>query len=135
MCRKNDKFISIARYSIGILSLMQAFLLSLVIYLSLGMSSQTLYNLEDLELSSYKSTSMYTGLIFISIATFCCLLGLTLASCKRICCQKPLLFLFGLTLTFVFFSFLIFGSGLLMISSSSQSYLEEFCRQRVTVKY
>ena len=135
MCRKNEKIISLSRYSIGLLTLVQAFLISLVVYLSLQIKDEQFYNIEDLELQSFKQTSQFTGFIFISIASACCLLGMLLVAFKRICCLKPLLFLFGVGLTFVFFSFLIFGSGLVMISASSQSYLEEFCRGRVTVKY
>ena len=78
--------IAVARYGIGILSVVQGSFLGLVIYLSIGMSSETLYNLDDLELASFKSTSVYTGLIFISIALFCSVLGLALASINRICC-------------------------------------------------
>ena len=48
--------ITVARYGIGILSLLQASAIALVIYLSFGIFSEPLYNLEDLELSSYKTT-------------------------------------------------------------------------------
>jgi hypothetical protein len=103
--------------------------------ISLQLSSEAFYNIEDLELHSYYQSSIFSGFVFLCIAAATSLLGLTLVTCKRICCQKPLLFLFGLSLTFVFFSTLIFGSGLVMILGSSESYLEEFCRGRVTVKY
>jgi hypothetical protein len=135
MCTKDENIIQIARYSIGILCLIQLGLLCLVIFISIDFSSEQFYNIEDLELHEFYQSSIYTGFVFLCIAAATSLLGLTLVTCKRICCQKPLLFVFGLSMTFVFFSTLIFGSSLVMISESSESYLEEFCSGRVTVKY
>jgi hypothetical protein len=69
--------------------------------------------MEELDLSSYRQKEVFTGVIFISVGVFGTFEGLLIVAFRR--CPKPFLLIYGMTSAFVFFSFLLFGSGLLMI--------------------
>jgi hypothetical protein len=100
------------------------------------MSKERLYNIEELELHTYRKEATIMGTCFISVALIGSILGFIVISHPYICCQKLLIFIFALFLVFTFFSFLVFGSGLVLISSSSESYLYEFCNQpKVSTNY
>ena len=137
MCNNTkNRLLIFSKSLILFFSLIQLGLISVIILISKGFEEQKLYNMEDLGFKQYRTQTEFTGTIFISLALFSSILGLALISHQEICCQKPLLFVYGLLMTFVFFSFLIFGSGLVLVSKSSSLYFDEYCSiGRVTTQY
>jgi len=108
-------------------------------------------------LYAYKEETKVSGIVYLGIAAASALLALLLTLCnacpnsskgllkcrvyfKVYGCQKIMLFIFGMSLAFVFFSLLIFGSSIYLVSVSTESYLQQYCEpaagtNQVTIRY
>jgi hypothetical protein len=77
--------ITATKFIIGILSLIQMWLLYLIVNIAIGFHDEEIYNMEDLELKKYRNQAEFIGSIFTLLALCSSFLGIILISHPRIC--------------------------------------------------
>ena len=98
-------------------SFVQLLLIGLTVLLGHQLQGQILYNIEGLQLYKYRFEAQSYAIVFLSIAAFSSFLALCIASGRfQPKVQRPLMILFALLMVFIFFTFMIFGTGLIFIS-------------------